>query len=139
MPHEFLLHADRCAGIVQPRPVGVTERMPAHIAQLAFPGELAPLRMNGDGFAIRSQAALPDCSTTLGVCNQTPASRTKIILLCRRSMKGATGDWAREDQLRATRTPLPLKQHSREIRIEREFILRILGLYVLDAAVNWLA
>jgi len=35
VPHQFLLHADRCARIVQPRPVGVTERVPAYVVELA--------------------------------------------------------------------------------------------------------
>ena len=33
VPHEFLLHSHRCPGVVQPRTVRVTERVPANFAE----------------------------------------------------------------------------------------------------------
>lgn len=60
VPHQLLLHPDGRPGVVQPRPVGVAERVQAHIAQFAFRGKLLPLVMNGDRLALSIRTALAD-------------------------------------------------------------------------------
>ena len=96
VPHQFLLHADRGAGIVQPRPVGVTERVPANVVQLVPLGKGPTLFVHNRRLAVRIRTALADGSSALWTLNETPACRTKVILLCRRGVEVAAGDRAGE-------------------------------------------
>ena len=98
VPHQFLLHAygARCRPATT---LGVTERVPAHIAQFAPLGKLPPFCMNGDGVAIVSVQRLPIAVPHDGHENQTPAGRTKAVLLRRERMEAAAGDRAGKDQL----------------------------------------
>lgn len=136
MPHQFLLHAHRGAGVVQPRPVDVTEGMPANVVQFLPLGKGPALFVHNRRLAVCIHAALADLSSAVWTLNETPACRTKIILLRRRGMEVTAGDRTGEHQLRAIRTPLPLKKHRRKIRIERKLILRIFCLHALQAAVH---
>jgi len=83
-----------------------------------------------------SKGVPPDVPQT-----QLAAGRTDVILLDWAGMVTASGDHAGENPvfLRLGTLPFPVQQNGSEIGIEREIILRILGLDLIDYAVHYCA
>lgn len=121
MPHEPLLHVERCFGPSQQGLVLVPEGVPADAAQADCGGRLAARLVHTDARALsaadrKPRAADPGRRTAFGARDQAPSRPPDPVLLKRRSVVALPGDVAPKNQTRVpSRTgPLPIEQHGRE-------------------------
>jgi len=100
--HQLLLHPYRSPGVVQPRTVGVPERMPTDAGVL--PGSIPALFVERETPAVRRRAVgqTPDARsrTALRARHQAASSRTDIVLLDRGRVVVPPCGRAGKDQLR---------------------------------------
>jgi hypothetical protein len=93
--------------------------VPANVVELVLRGNGPTLFVHNRRVAVCIHASLADLSSAVWTLNKTPSCWTKIILLRRRGKEVTAGDRTGEHQLRAIRTPLPLKKHRRKLWIKR--------------------